>query len=68
MATRVIRHEHTSGDGTGIVVGIILLVIFLLFLWYAATSGAFGRLIPTGGTNIQVPDRIDVNLNQGQGR
>jgi hypothetical protein len=70
MATEVI-HEHDTaarGDGSGIVVGIILLIVFMLFLWYAFASGAFQGLIPTGGTNIQVPDRVDVNLNQGQGR
>jgi hypothetical protein len=71
MATRVIHeHEATSHDnGVGLIVGITLLVVFLLFMWFAFTSGAFRGLVPSGGTNIQVPDRIDVNLNQGsQGR
>lgn len=66
MATHVV-HEHEttrSGDGSGAVVGIILLVVFLLFLWYAFTSGAFNNLVP-GTTNIQVPDKVDVNVNQG---
>lgn len=71
MAEIVHEHEHVThegGDGTGVIVGIILLVVVLLFLWYAFASGTFRGFLPSGGTNIQVPDKINVNLNQGGGK
>ena len=64
MATEVIHnHGHTSNNSSGTVVGIILLVLFMLLLLYFFGSGAFRGFVG-GGTNIQVPDKIDVNLNQ----
>ena len=70
MATEVVHeHDHTAGgDGSGAVVGVILFVILLLFLLYFFGSGMFrGFIGGTGGTNIQVPDKVNVNLNQGGG-
>jgi len=69
MATEIVHeHDHTTGDGSGIgaVIGVILFVILLMFLLYFFGSGMF-RGFTGGGTNIQVPDHVNVNLNQGAG-
>jgi hypothetical protein len=68
MATHVIHeHDHTAEDGgSGAVVGIVLLVLFVLVLLYFFGSGAFRGFVG-GGTNIQIPDKVNVNV-QGPGK
>jgi len=63
MATEVI-HEHDTahGDGSGMAIGVVLLALVVIFLFYVFGSGLFRG---TGGTNVQVPGTVDVNLNQG---
>jgi hypothetical protein len=69
MATEVIHDHGTHGDaGTsaGLVIGIILLAVIILFffLYGGNILNQIGSGFGTGGTNIQIPDRVDVNLNQ----
>ncbi len=69
MATEIVHeHDHTAGgDSSGAVVGIILLAILVLFLVYAFGSGAFRGILGNGGTNVQIPDKVNVNV-QGPGK
>ncbi len=63
MATEVI-HEHSNtngGNGTGIILGVLLTAVFLFILFYLFGAGNFLR---AGNPSVQVPDQIDVNLNQ----
>ena len=67
MATEVI-HEHTgtgSDNGVGFVLGVVLLLAFILLMFYFIGNGAF-RGLGFGGTNVQIPDKVNVNV-QGQG-
>lgn len=60
-----IIHEHYNTDsasGTGFVVGVIILAIVAFLLFY------YGLPVLRNSTNtpqINVPGKIDVNLNQG---
>jgi hypothetical protein len=55
-----------TGPGTGFVVGLIL-VVLLIVLFFAFGRGAFrGDSTPSGGTNINVPEKVDVDVNRGQ--
>jgi predicted metalloprotease len=70
MAT--IINNPDSGDGgnnggsTGTIVGIIVLVlIVILFLAYGLPAIRGGGAGNDGGTNVNVPESVDVNLNDG---
>lgn len=55
-------HHSDSGSGISTLVGIILVLAVVLFLFYY-----FGRGLFTGGTTtpqINVPDRVNVDVNQ----
>jgi len=62
MAT-VINNPDTSGDsgGMGWVVGMII-AILLAFVFFVYALPAIRN--SGSGTNINVPDKIDVNVNQ----
>ena len=74
----VINNPSPSSDNnsSSMVIGIIMLVLVLLFVFYGlpmitAKSGSSVNLNPPAQqgnpvNNIQVPDKIDVNLNSGQ--
>lgn len=53
--------EDTSSSAFGFLMGIVLLLVIAAFLYYFGPSIASG--LNLGGTNVQVPDRIDVNVN-----
>ena len=69
MATEVI-HEHSgtgSDNGVGFILGVVLLLAFILLMFYFIGNGAFNSFgLGGGSTNVQVPDKVDVNV-QGQG-
>lgn len=59
--------EHTtvverdgSGGGGGILAVVILIIVVLVLLWVFRNDLGFGN----SGTNINVPNSIDVNVNQ----
>lgn len=66
----------SESNGMGFLLGAVLLIVVALVLVYAfvpALRGAAGQNAAPqnpgtsngdGGTSIQVPDKIDVNLNQ----
>ncbi len=56
-----------SGSGLGFVLGIILLVaFFLLFFFYGLplVTQSLNQSTPS----VQVPDKVDVNVNTPQGK
>jgi uncharacterized membrane protein len=59
--------EHTTvverdggGGGGGILAVVILIIVVLVLLWVFRNDLGFGN----SGTNINVPNSIDVNVNQ----
>jgi uncharacterized membrane protein len=65
----VIGHdtEHTTvverdggGGGGGVLAVVLLIIVVLVLLWVFRNDLGFGN----SGTNINVPNSIDVNVNQ----
>ncbi len=55
------NHNHDNGsDGLGFLFGILILIAFIFALWY------WGMPAIQRGTQINVPSKIDVNINQQQ--
>lgn len=78
MATMINTTPATSDSNSsmGFLIGMVLLaLVVVLFLFYGLPMLFSGmNSVPAevpqapaqqGGTNIQIPDQIDVNLNQG---
>lgn len=68
MATTVVNPAPNNGssgnNGAGFLLGVIILVIFaVLFFVYAIPYIQQGL---GGGTQVNIPDTIDVNVNQGK--
>ena len=61
MAEEHAHHEHTdSGNSMGFIMGVILLIVALFLFVYYLLPAVQNR----EGTSINVPDKIDVNVNQ----
>lgn len=62
---REIHHDHhESRGGSGFLLGIILIVLFaVLFLVYGLPY--IQNSMRGGGTNINIPERVNVDVNQG---
>lgn len=57
-----------SGSSAQFLIGaILLLVLAFLFFYYGLPALQRVTAPAQQGTNIQVPDQIDVNINGGQG-
>lgn len=54
--------KEDSGGGMGMVIGLVVIVL-LGFLFFVYGLPAI-RQIKLGGTEINVPDKIDVTVNQ----
>ena len=59
--------EHTTvverdggGGGGGVLAVVLLIIVVLVLLWVFRDQLGFG----SGGTDINVPNSIDVNVNQ----
>lgn len=53
--------DDTSGGAFGFLMGIVLLLVIAAFLYYFGP--ALARSLNLGGTNVNIPDRVDVNVN-----
>ncbi len=68
MAT-VINNPGTtpeSSSGFGFFAGVVLLIVFMVALLYYGLP-ALRRSLSFGGTEINVPERIQVDVNQNSG-
>lgn len=68
MAT-IINNPGTSTDqssGIGFFAGVVLLILFVVVLLYYGLP-ALRRSMSFGGTQINVPDRVQVDVNQNSG-
>ena len=54
--------EDTSRSAVGLLMGIVLLLVIAAFLYYVGPSLARGLNLG-GTTNVQIPDKVDVNVN-----
>ena len=62
MATIVQQPASTdSGSGMGFLLGIVLLILFVIGLLYYGLPAIQSR---TSAPTIQVPEQVDVNVNQ----
>lgn len=63
MADEHHEHVHTDGGNSmGAIVGIILLVVVIFLLFYYGLPALQGQQ----GVNLNVPDKVDVNVNEGK--
>jgi hypothetical protein len=53
-----------SGSGVGFILGAILLIALMIALFYYGLPYVRGSFGGGGGTQINVPDKVDVNVNQ----
>jgi hypothetical protein len=67
MAT-VINNPDSGGtresSGMGLIIGVIVAVIIVFLFIVYGLPGIRGR--STGGTNVNVPDKINVDVNKTQ--
>lgn len=56
-------HHEGSGSGWAIAAVVIIALILLLIFGLPALRG----VAPDGGTNVNIPDEIDVNVGGGGG-
>jgi uncharacterized membrane protein len=52
--------ERDGGGGGGVLAVVLLIIVVLVLLWVFRDQLGFGH----SGTNISVPNSIDVNVNQ----
>lgn len=56
-----------SNSGMGFLMGVILLIAFFLFLFYFGIPMVRNSFSGAGtGTQINVPDKVDVNVKQAK--
>ncbi len=57
--TVVVTDTGDRSGGAGLIIAIVLVIALIVGGFLLYRSGAFSG----GGTNIEVPDKIDVNVN-----
>lgn len=62
MATHHVVHHESSGNGLGFLIGTILVIGFVFFLWVWVLP-LVQRAVPQAPV-INVPSQIDVNVQQ----
>ncbi len=67
MATVINNPSSDTGGGAGVLLGIIVAVIIITLFFVYALPGLRG-LSRSGGTNINVPDKVDINVNKSAGQ
>ncbi len=55
---------NTSGGGSGFLIGVVLLILAAIaFFYYVLPTLSTGL---SGGTQVNVPEKVDVNVQQQQ--
>lgn len=62
---RVEHVDRTDSSGLGFVVGLILLVLLAILLFAYGLPAI--RNASQGGANVNVPERVDINVNTPSG-
>jgi hypothetical protein len=57
--------EVDSGSGVGVVVGVILAIALLVLLALYGIPALRNSTSSSNGLNVQVPDKVNVDLNTG---
>ena len=57
--TTIVERDGGGGGG-GVLAVVLLIIVVLVLLWVFRAQLGFGD----GGTNVNVPNSIDVNVNQ----
>lgn len=57
--------QGESSSGMGFMMGMILLLVVLFLLFYYGLPAI--RNAGSGGTSVNIPDKVDVNVNPGSG-
>lgn len=67
MATIVNTPPAQSSNSNGFLLGVILLVILaVLFLYWGLPALRAGVGTVGGGTSVNIPDKVDVNVQHSQ--
>ena len=65
MTTIINPGTNDSGNGVGTILGVVLVIIVLiLFFVYGLPALRGGN---DGGTDVNIPDDVNVNVNPGDG-
>ncbi len=60
---KVVKHVYQTEDsGSGMLMAVVLLIIFFFVFWYWGLP--LVRNVQQEGINIQVPDKIQIDVNQ----
>lgn len=54
--------QESSGNGMGFLLGVILLIVFVFLLIYYGLPAIRNSF--SSGTQINIPDKVDVNVQQ----
>lgn len=65
MVEVIHEREVSSGNNVGFILGIVLLIAALIFFFYYGAA-LFRQMGTSSQPTIQVPDKVDVNVNQPQ--
>ncbi len=66
MATVVNNPSSGDSGGSGLIVGVVVVVVvvlLLLFFGLPAIRGTQTPQTPSQGTDINIPDQVDLNVN-----